>query len=120
MPLMKFRRSTGMLGVVLLTLCFAAGSRAAAAQSSTTVTSADVQRLQERIADVSKDVGEARMRDAALGAQLQSELDTAKEKAADFKLNLQRNEPVDRNEFIDVRDRVENISRRAHGEPSQP
>ena len=101
-----------MLSVLCLTLGLAASSAApVAAQPS--VNADDIQHLMDRIGETSKEVSEVRQRDADLGTKLQAELDAAKEKAADFKAKLQRNEPIDRNEFVDTRDRVEDVSVRA-------
>lgn len=113
-------------GVVLAVALVSVSSDAAAAQRSgaraTTerplpaVTSADVQRLQDNIYDASRDVAEARARDAALGSQLQGELDDARDEAIYLKVKLRKNEPIARSEYVDLRDRIENIRGRARGE----
>src|SRR5471030_2787856 len=109
---MRFRRSLRLLSVLCLTLGLAASS-AAPAVAEPAVTTADIQHLMDRIGEASREVSEVRQRDADLGTKLQAELDAAKEKAADFKAKLQRNEPIDRNEFVDTRDHVEDVSVRA-------
>jgi hypothetical protein len=86
----------------------------AAAQSS--VTSADIQRLDESLSAASRDIAQARSRDAALASQLQSELDEAREETVYLKVKLRRNEPIARSEYADLRDRVENIRSRARGD----
>ena len=91
-------------------------SRPAAAQSD--VTSGDIQRLQDTIYDVSRDVAQVRSRDAALASQLQAELDDARDEAVYLKVKLRKNERISRSEYADVRDRVENIRSRARGEGS--
>jgi hypothetical protein len=88
--------------------------RPAAAQS--TITSADIQRLQDSIYDASRDVTQVRSRDAATASQLEAELDDARDEAVYLKVKLRRNEPISRSEFADVRDRVENIRSRARGD----
>jgi len=86
----------------------------AAAQSS--VTSADIQRLQDTIYDASRDLAQARSRDSALASQLQGELDDARDETIYLKVKLRRNEPLTRSEYLDVRDRIENIRSRARGD----
>ena len=56
------------------------------------MTSADIQRLQDQIYDVSRDVSQMRSRDSATSSQLQSELDDARDEVTYLKVKLQRNE----------------------------
>src|SRR2546423_11803484 len=106
--------------VVALALAFgtAAPRTAAAAQSSSSVTSSDVQRLQDSVYDASRDISQARSRDTALASQLQAELDDARDEATYLKVKLRRNEPIARVEYSDLRDKIENIRGRARGETS--
>jgi len=100
-----------LLGAVIL----AAGVAApAGAQSS--VTSADIQRLQDVSYEASRDVAQARTRDAVLASQLQAELDDARDEVIYLKVKLRRNEPISRGDYNDVRDRIENIRTRARGD----
>jgi len=104
-----------LTGSLVLALALSAGlTRPAAAQS--TVTSSDIQRLQDSIYDASRDVAQVRSRDAGTASQLEAELDDAREEAIYLKVKLRRNEPIARSEFADVRDRVENIRSRARGD----
>ena len=110
-------------GPLVLTLALpfalaAARPATAAAQSSTSVTSADIQRLQDSIYDASRDIAQARSRDAALASQLQAELDDARDDATYLKVRLRRNEPIPQVEYSDLRDKIENIRSRARGESS--
>ncbi len=68
------RRST--LGLLVLALAGALGT-AAAAQS--TVSSAEILRLEDSIYDASRDVSQLRSRDASAGTALQDELDDARD-----------------------------------------
>jgi len=99
----------------LAVLTLALGLAAPAAAQST-VTSADIQRLQDTIYDASRDIAQARSRDAVLGSQLQAELDDARDETIYLKVKLRRNEPIARSEYIDVRDRIDNIRSRARGD----
>jgi hypothetical protein len=112
-------RFSGPLVIALAVACGVAAPRpAAAAQSATSVTSSDIQRLQDSIYDASRDIAQARTRDAALASQLQAELDDARDDATYLKVKLRRNEPIPRVEFADLRDRIDNIRSRARGESS--
>ena len=107
---MKFKLMR-LLAAVALAVGVAAS---AAAQSS--VTTADIQRLQDTIYDASRDIAQARSRDSALASQLQGELDDARDETVYLKVKLRRNEPISRSEYSDVRDRIENIRSRARGD----
>jgi hypothetical protein len=100
---------------LVFALALAAGSPTPAAAQST-VTSTDVQRLQDSIYDASRAVAQVRSRDASAAAQMQAELDDAGDEAIYLKVKLRKNEPIARNEYADVRDRVENIRSRARGD----
>ena len=114
---MKLKRSSGSLIAILFALGLTAGfARPVAAQS--TVTSAEIQRLQDSIYDATRDVSQMRSRDATTASQLQAELDDARDEAVYLKVKLRRNEPIARSEYADVRDRVENIRNRARGDSS--
>jgi hypothetical protein len=113
--LMTFRGPLRALGVASLALALAAGfPPPAAAQSS--VTSADIQRLQDDIFDASRDIAQLRLRDGAAASQLQAELDDARDETSYLKVKLRRNEPIARSEWTDLRDRVENLRSRARGD----
>ncbi|HZT76496.1 MAG TPA: hypothetical protein VFA27_07550 [Vicinamibacterales bacterium] len=103
---------------VALALTLLATPRTALAQ--TNVTPADVQRLQDTIADTSRDIAQLRSRDASLASDLQSELDGARDEATYLKVKLQKNETISRGEYTDLRDRIETIRSRARGEATSP
>ena len=100
-----------LLAALALALSVAAS---AAAQSS--VTTADIQRLQDTVYDASRDIAQARSRDSALASQLQGELDDARDETVYLKVKLRRQEPISRSEYSEVRDRIENIRSRARGD----
>lgn len=104
-----------LFGLPLLTLSLSVGlSSSAAAQ--TTVSAADVQRLQDSIYDASRDVAQLRSRDASLASRLQSELDDLRDETVYLRVKMRKNEPIARGEIADVRDRIENIRDRARGD----
>jgi len=102
-------------GPMVLVLALAAGSATpvAAQTRATSVTSADIQRLQDSIYNVSRDISDVRSRDEATASQLQAELDDARDEAIYLKVKLRKNQPIPRREFTEVRDRIESIRTRA-------
>jgi TolA-binding protein len=101
-------------GSLALMLALSAGvARPAAAQS---ITNSEIQRLQDTIYDVSRDISQLRSRDQATATQLQAELDDARDEAVYLKVKLRKNETISRSEYADVRDRIDNIRSRARGD----
>jgi hypothetical protein len=91
-------------------------SGAVSAQTAGVTNSAEIQRLQDSVYDASRDVTQLRSRDAALASQLQGELDDARDEVVYLKVKLRKNERVDRNEYLDLRDRIDAIRSRARGD----
>jgi hypothetical protein len=100
-------------GFVALALMLAGAPSPAFAQ--TTVSTADIQRLQDNIFDASRDVAQMRSRDSMLAEQLETQLDEARDETIYLKVKLRKNERVVRRDYSDLRDRVENIRSRARG-----
>src|SRR4030095_9098546 len=92
----------------------AAQTRTTAGQ--TTVTTADVQRLQDTIYDASREIWLWRTRDASRASQLMNALDDARDEAVYLKVKLRKRESIARSEFSDVRERIENIRSRARSD----
>jgi hypothetical protein len=105
---------TGILRMIVPAVVLAAGLTVVAAQS--TVTSAEIQRLQDSIYDASRDVAQLQARDASAASALQRELDDLRDEAIYLKVKLRKNETVTRNEYLDVRDRIDEVRNRARGE----
>jgi hypothetical protein len=95
-------------------LAAAPPGRAVALQAN--LTPSDLQRLQDTAYDASRDISQLRSRDTALSSQLQADLDDARDEIIYLKVKLRKNEPIDRNEYAELRDRIENIRSRARGE----
>jgi hypothetical protein len=102
--------------VTATTLASAADAQTRPTAGQTTVTTADIQRLQDTIYDASREIWDVRTRDASLASQLMSELDDARDEAIYLKVKLRKRESISRTEFGDVRDRVENIRSRARSD----
>jgi hypothetical protein len=102
-------------GHVMLVLALAAGVPVAVgAQMS--VTTADVQRLQDNIYDASREIGQISGRDSALMSQLQVELDDARDEAIYLKVKLRKSEPIAQREYTDLRSKIEDIRSRARND----
>jgi hypothetical protein len=106
-----------LAGVPALVLALSIGpAQPAVAQFNTAVTTTDVQRLQDDINDATRDIAQMRSRDAVLAAQLERELDDARDDVGYLKVKLRKNESIARSEFADIRERIEKIRSRAGGD----
>jgi TolA-binding protein len=104
-----------LVGVILAGLAVPA-----VAQQSSTVTQADIQRLQDNVYLADRDVSQARSRDAARANQLQSELDDLRDEVVYLKVKLRKERTLSRAEYADVRDRIDDLRSRARGETTTP
>jgi len=111
---MSIRRGL-LLGVIITGL-----AAPLAAQQSTTVTQADIQRLQDNVYLADRDVSQARSRDAARATQLQTELDDLRDEVVYLKVKLRKERTLARSEYADVRDRIDDLRSRARGESPSP
>jgi len=95
-------------------------SAPAAAQSSygsqSTVTSSDIQRLQDVLYAASNDVASLRSRDRNQADQLQNQLDDLRDDVTYLKVKLRREGSVSRSDYDDVRSRIEDVRSQARGE----
>jgi len=107
----KLMRTSGPL---VLALALAVGFPGTAAAQS--VTTSDIQRLQDSIYDASRDVSQLRARDASTASELQAELDDARDETVYLKVKLRKNESISRNDYAELRDRIDNIRNRARGD----
>jgi hypothetical protein len=112
---LKTTQLAGRAGIALALALIIGLSAPASAQTNVT-TSAEIQRLQDAAYDASRDVTQLRSRDSVLASQLQGELDDARDEAVYLKVKLRKNERVDRNEYLDLRDRIDAIRSRARGD----
>jgi hypothetical protein len=99
---------TRLCGAAAITVAFAVP---AMAQS---VTTADIQRLQDQVYQASADV--SRMRgNTDSAAQLQNELDDLRDEVAYLKVRLRREGSVNRDDYDDVQRRIQDVRSRARG-----
>jgi len=105
-------RQRALLGAVALAIIAAP----AYAQQSSTVTQADVQRLQDNVYLADRDLSQLRSRDATRATQLGTELDDLRDEVVYLKVKLRKERTLSRTEYADVRDRIENLRSRARGD----
>ena len=85
----------------------------AAAQQS--ITSNDIQRLQDQVYQVSTDVGRLRSTDATLATRLESDLDDLRDEVVYLKVKMRKEGSVSRSEYSDLRDRLQDLRSQARG-----
>jgi hypothetical protein len=98
---------------VAVAALFVASLAAPAAAQQTTVTQADIQRLQDNVYLADRDVTQLRSRDTSRASQLQTELDDLRDEVVYLKVKLRKERTLPRAEYADVRDRIENVRTRA-------
>jgi hypothetical protein len=91
----------------------------AASVAAQTVTQTDIQRLQEDTAQAVTDISQLRSRDVTRANQLQVELDDLRDEVTYLKVKLRKERSVARPEYLDVRDRIENLRARAASEATR-
>ena len=102
---------TALVSACALAAVLTAAPSAAAAQ--TTVSSSDISRLQDEVYQASSDL--ARMRGSG-SSDMQTELDELRDEVIYLKVKLRKEGRVDRSEYADLRDRLQNLRSRARGE----
>jgi TolA-binding protein len=105
-------RERALLAAVALAIIAAP----AYAQQNSTVTQADVQRLQDSVYLADRDVSQLRSRDAARATQLGTELDDLRDEVIYLKVKLRKERTLSRSEYADVRDRIDDLRSRARGD----
>jgi TolA-binding protein len=105
-------RYRALLGAVALAIIAAP----AYAQQSSTVTQADVQRLQDNVYLADRDLSQLRSRDATRATQLGTELDDLRDEVVYLKVKLRKERTLSRTEYADVRDRIEDLRSRARSD----
>lgn len=82
------------------------------------MTSSDVQRLQQTIDQLNSDLVRVRQQDRAAARNYQAELVELEEEVVYLKVKLRKERSVARSEYMDVRDRIENLRDRVNGRES--
>ena len=79
-----------------------------------TVSSADMQRLQDDVYQASSDVSRLRSTDATAAARLQDELDDLRDEVTYLKVKLRKEGSISRSDYSDVQTRLQDLRARAH------
>lgn len=87
-----------------------------AAAQQQRVNTNDIQRLQDDVYQASADLSRLRSSDSTLAAQLQGELDDLRDEVTYLKVKLRKDGSVDRSEYTDLRDRIQDVRSRARGD----
>jgi hypothetical protein len=91
---------------------------ASAASAQQSVSSSDIQRLQDQVYQAGSEVARMRATDSSQAARLETELDDLREEVVYLKVKLRRDGTVSRSEYADLRDRIQTLRSRARGESS--
>jgi hypothetical protein len=105
-------RSTRQLLVIVAAIAALAQAGPADAQD---MTSGDVTRLEQTVDDINADLVKLRQRDRTGARSLQAELADLDEEVTYLKVKLRKERNVSRADYMDVRDRLENLRARVNG-----
>lgn len=83
------------------------------------VSTNDIQRLQDQVYQTSSDISRLRSTDSSLASRLESDLDDVRDEVIYLKVKLRKEGSVNRTEYSDLRDRLQDIRSRARGEVSR-
>jgi hypothetical protein len=107
--------------IMLLALPAAAqsgGYGGSQSQSQSSVTTTDIQRLQDQVYDASNEVSRLRSRDQTAADRLQAQLDDLRDEVVYLRVKLRKEGSVSRTDYNDVRKNVESVRAEARGDSS--
>ena len=84
-----------------------------------TVTTTDIQRLQDQVYDAGNEVSRLRSRDQNTAERLQNQLDELRDEVIYLRVKLRKEGSVSRSDYNDVRTRVDSIRSEARGESAR-
>jgi hypothetical protein len=94
--------------------------RAGASQTSSDISTGDIDRLQQDIDRASRDLLQVDDQDTSLRSRLRAELDDVQDEATYLKVKLRRRESVSRDEYTDLRNRVVDLDAEVRGDYTSP
>jgi hypothetical protein len=103
----------GWLRTTIAASVLAVASVAAAQQS---ISSSDIQRLQDQAYQAGSEVSRLRSTDPNSAARLETELDDLRDEVVYLKVKMRKEGTVNRSDYSDVRDRLQDLRSRARGE----
>ncbi|MEO6237541.1 MAG: hypothetical protein ABIQ52_11130 [Vicinamibacterales bacterium] len=86
---------------------------------SNSVTTTDIQRLQDQVYDASNEVSRLRSRDQALADRLQTQLDDLRDEVVYLRVKMRKEGNVSRADYNDVRSHVETVRSEARADGSR-
>jgi TolA-binding protein len=86
------------------------------AQAQTNVGSTDIQRLQDQVYEASGDIARLRSSNTDVASRLQTELDELRDEVVYLKVKMRKEGSVNRSDYADVRDRLQDLRSRARGD----
>jgi TolA-binding protein len=89
---------------------------AAPGRAQTTVSSSEIQRLQDEVYQASGEISRMRSSDTSEASRLQGQLDDLREEVVYLKVKLRKEGSVSSSEYQDVRSRLQDLRYRARGE----
>lgn len=101
---------------LVLLLAIPASAQSTYESSQATVTSTDIQRLQDQVYEAGSDISRMRSRDAAAADRLQNQLDDVRDEVVYLKVKMRKEGSVSRSDYNDVRDRIQSIRSEARGD----
>jgi TolA-binding protein len=107
--------------ILPLMLALPASAQAGSAgtrQSQSSVTTTEIQRLQDQVYDAGNEVSRLRSRDQATADRLQTQLDDLRDEVVYLRVKLRKEGSVSRTDYNDVRAHVESIRAEARGDSS--
>jgi hypothetical protein len=105
---------------IVLALALVISFGASASAQTNAIGSTEIQRLQSNVSEASRDVTTLRSHDGTLASQLQGDLDDARDEVVYLKVKLRKGERIDRNEYLDLLDRIDAIRSRARADATPP
>lgn len=103
----------GWLRTVLAAGVLSVAGVAAAQQS---ISSSDIQRLQDQLLQAGSELGRLRSTDSATASRLENELDDLRDEVVYLKVKMRKEGTVNRTEYAEVRDKVQDFRSRARGD----
>ena len=88
------------------------------AQAQQSVNAGDIQRLQDQAYQAGGDVSRLRTSDPNLASRLETELDDLRDEIVYLKVKMRKEGTVNRTEYSELRDRLQDIRARARGDNS--
>jgi len=113
------RPATVVLALAVASPAVAQSGGYGSSQSGASVTSADIQRLQDQVYDTGNEVSRLRSRDQSLADRLSLQLDDLRDEVVYLKVKMRKEGSVTRSDYNDVRSRVESVRSEARGEASR-